>query len=603
MSAPRSFPRTVFAALLLGCAGLVLAGCDSNGGMSEPENQPPTASISLDARDGLQAAFSGAGSTDEDGDIASYQWEFGDESTATGETVIHEYSEGGTYTARLIVEDDQGAADTTSMDVMVSRVPTTFTVTLENVGTTTPVTQSGAFTPANEVEGNNEGPLQPGEALEFSFAVGPNELPGTGMALSFASMFIQSNDVYYAFPPGGVPLFNDNGTPDNDRDDTPIGMDGPVDLTDQVGLYDAGTEVDQTPGSGSNQAPRQDELNQGPEENGNVVEITNADSDPALEDLNEASGNETYEYPPVADGLNLTVRSQRDEATGSIRFTVRLENVSDETATTVNGAPLVISPGSFAVHFDQTPMGEEVTYPGHAPGSPASPGIEAIAEDGRPAGTLEGDPGSAAGNHVQTLRSVTGVTVPLSPGAYASHTTDVQAFAVGESASAGIEGVAEDGDPGTLADELSPSGDAIRDAGTFGDGPLPPGPPEATPSVSFTVDAIPGERLSLATMYIQSNDLFYGFEPEGLPLFSNDAPINGDVTGQVLLYDAGTEVDEAPGLGLTQAPRQTPNSKGTDEGGTIVRVGQSDDDRFLDDGGFDYAPTPTVLRMTITPEN
>ena len=596
--------RFLVAFLWIAGAGTLLVGCDSNGGgMTGPENQPPSASISLDSRSGLTAALSGAGSVDEDGEITSYEWNFGDGSSGSGETVVHEYDSDGTYTAELIVSDDEGAADTTQMDVMVSRTPTTFEVTIENVGSAAPVTKSGAFTPADVVNPSdpNAPPLQPGEAFEFSFTAGPNEVPGTGMVMSFATMFIQSNDLYYAFAPGGVPLYDDNGTPDNERDDTPIGMDAPVDLTSEVGLYDAGTEVDQEPGSGSNQAPRQSSLDQGPDEDGTVVEVTDSDDDGRLE-------NDGFEYPAVADGVELTVQSQEDAETGSIRFTVRIENVSDETNTTVNGEPLLISPGSFAAHFDQvpTPNGpQDVTYPGHAPGNPASGGIEAIAEDGRPAGAVSGDDGTPAGNHVETLGGLTGVTVPLSPGAYAAHTDDIQAFATGESASDGIEAVAEDGSPGTLAGELDASNSDIRDAGVFNtpDGTDSAGPLAPGNSYSFQLDAQPGERLSFATMYIQSNDLFYGLPPNGLPLFSNDAPRNGTVTEQVVLYDAGTEGDEEPGTGLNQAPRQSGGDTGPNGEGSIVRVTNTDDDRFLDDDGFTYKETNNVVRVTVTPQN
>ena len=605
--------RLVFALLLIAGVGGLLIGCDSNGGMSGPENQSPSAGISLDSRSGLTAALSGAGSVDEDGEITSYEWTFGDGSSGSGETVVHEYDSDGTYTAELIVSDGEGAADTTQMDVMVSRTPTTFDVTIENVGGVTPITKSGVFTPADEATGNNMPPLTPGEAFEFSFEVGQSELPQTGMALSFASMFIQSNDAYYAFGPGGLPLFKEGDDPNTDRDNTPIGLNSPDNVTDEVGLYDAGTEVDQQPGSGSDQAPRQDAFDQGPNENGTVTLIEDINGDGDLEDDANGNGqldtdNNEFKYPATDDVLDVTVSSQMDDETGSIQFTVRIENTGGPT--TVNGAPFVISPGTFAAHFDQTPGGDEVAFPGHnaGQGAAAGPGIEAIAEDGRPTGKLDSDtkPGEPAGNHFATLSGLTGVTVPLSPGAYAAHTDAVQAFATGESASDGIEGVAEDGTPGTLGGELEASeSDDIRDAGVFNtpDGAGEAGPLAPGNSYSFEVDAQPGERLSFATMYIQSNDLFYGVQPEGLPLFSSDAPLNGAVTEEVILYDAGTEGDEEPGTGLNQAPRQSGANTGPAGEGSIVKVTNTDSDRFLEDGGFAYEETENVVKVTITPQN
>jgi PKD repeat protein len=575
----QSVRSSLFAVLLcISGLGIFVVGCDSNGmNGDEPQpNQSPTASISLDSRSGLTAAFSAAGSTDPDGEIASYEWDFGDGSTDTSETVVHEFESDGTYTVALTVEDDSGATNSTEMDVMVSRTPTAFNVTIENVGSAKPLTKAGIF---NTPQGTDSpGPLTPGNSYQFSFTAGPNEIPGSGMQLSFATMFVQSNDIFYGFDPGGLALFDDDGTP--------IGMNSPVDVTDEVSYWDAGTEVDQEPGTGSNQAPRQGGPDTGPDEDGDVVKVTDSNG-------NGTPDDDGFEYPAVADGLNMTISSEMDEAIGSIRFTVTIENVG--SGDQVNGAPLVISPGAFAAHFDQVPAnGNEVAFfVADAAESESIDGIEEIAEDG--------DPSVRA----QAAAPLTGPTVPLSPGAYATHSDNVQAFTVGESASAGVEDVAEDGMPGTLEDELDVSTDDIRDFGVFNtpDEADSPGPLAPGNSYSFSVEGQPGDRLSFATMYIQSNDLFYGFQAEGLPLFGNDAPINGAMTESVVLYDAGTERDEEPGTGLNQAPRQSEVDTGRDGEGSIAEVTNTDDDRFLDNDGFKYEETANVLRITITPQN
>jgi len=46
----------------------------------------------------LPASFNAASST---GDIASYQWDFGDGATAMGATAAHTYVTAGTFTSRL----------------------------------------------------------------------------------------------------------------------------------------------------------------------------------------------------------------------------------------------------------------------------------------------------------------------------------------------------------------------------------------------------------------------------------------------------------------------------------------------------------------------
>jgi hypothetical protein len=428
-----------------------------------------------------------------------------------------------------------------------------------------PLLKSGAF--SMRAGSGDQGPVRPGEAYEFSFTAGPTELPGTGAQLSFITMFVQSNDLFYAFEPGGIALFDGSGTP--------IGLDAPMDVTGQVALWDAGTEVDEEPGTGANQAPRQSGADTGADEGGTIVRVDNTDSDPALEDGD-------YEYPPVADAIRVTVSSQNDAASGAVAFTVRIENIGDETGTQVNGAPIVISPGSYAVHFDQTPAGDDVAF--FPAGEPAPDGIEDIAEDGMP------------GVHVQALADLTGVTVPLSPGAFAVHALDVQLFEEGTSASLGIEDIAEDGIPTALTSTLADLG-GVSTFGGFGvdggvsstTGPIGPGG-----SYSFEIDAAPGERFSFATMYVQSNDLFYAFSPEGLALFdASGMPISGDVTGQVALWDAGTEVDEEPGVGLNQIIRSRPDT-GPAEGASITRVQGSND-------GYTYPSPDQIIRVTVTP--
>jgi PKD repeat protein len=70
----------------------------------------------------LTVALSGTKSTDSDGTIASYAWDFGDGQTATGVTTSHTYTTAGTYTAKLTVTDNQGATGTASATISVAQV-------------------------------------------------------------------------------------------------------------------------------------------------------------------------------------------------------------------------------------------------------------------------------------------------------------------------------------------------------------------------------------------------------------------------------------------------------------------------------------------------
>lgn len=84
-----------------------------------PQNTAPTASFTAAATD-LSVAVNGSASSDADGTISSYAWDFGDDATATGETTSHTYAAAGTYTVSLTVTDDDGATGTTTRSVTVT---------------------------------------------------------------------------------------------------------------------------------------------------------------------------------------------------------------------------------------------------------------------------------------------------------------------------------------------------------------------------------------------------------------------------------------------------------------------------------------------------
>ncbi len=193
-----------------------------------------------------------------------------------------------------------------------------------------------------------------------------------------------------------------------------------------------------------------------------------------------------------------------------------------------------------------------------------------------------------------TLSTMDGsVAVPLSPGAFAVHSEPEALFAAGESASEGLERVAEDGMPGTLTEEVS--GGMVMTSGTFDTpaGAGSPGPIGPGDAYEFEVSAPQGARLSFATMFIQSNDLFYAPSPEGIPLYDDD-PVSGSVTDGVALWDAGTEANEPPGEGPNQAPRQSGPDTGEEEMANVRRIADVDD-------GFEYPDVAEVVEVTVSP--
>ncbi len=88
----------------------------------DPANQAPLAAVTA-TNTGATFTFSAAGSTDSDGRITGYAWDFGDGSApAAGEQVVHAYAVAGTYTVTLTVTDDDGATTTATREVVVPAI-------------------------------------------------------------------------------------------------------------------------------------------------------------------------------------------------------------------------------------------------------------------------------------------------------------------------------------------------------------------------------------------------------------------------------------------------------------------------------------------------
>ena len=77
------------------------------------ENVAPTAALSVSCQD-LTCTFDASGSSDSDGTITSYAWNFGDGTTGSGESTTHSYTQPATYNVTLTVTDDDGAPDSAS---------------------------------------------------------------------------------------------------------------------------------------------------------------------------------------------------------------------------------------------------------------------------------------------------------------------------------------------------------------------------------------------------------------------------------------------------------------------------------------------------------
>jgi hypothetical protein len=94
-------------------------------------------------------------------------------------------------------------------------------------------------------------------------------------------------------------------------------------------------------------------------------------------------------------------------------------------------------------------------------------------------------------------------------------------------------------------------------------------------------------------MYVPSNDVFISPQ-EGIALYDDGTPVNGDLTDNVALWDAGTEVNESPVSGPNTAPRQSGAMAGATEG--VVHPLDAIDD------AFNYADASDVITVNLEPQ-
>jgi len=384
--------------------------------------------------------------------------------------------------------------------------PTAFRLHVENVAAFSHL-KSGSF--AVKVGGSSPGPLAPGDAYEFTFTAGPKH------RLAFATMFGQSNDWFFTPAGGSIALY---------VDDTPISGD----ITDQIELWDAGTEVNEEPAVGAHTGPKQASSTDGPGA---------ADPDSSVRlvaDPAQLSDGSTFDRPAVSDMIEVTVTS--DAATRE--FTVRIENVSEDGVTlqtSEGGKPVRVSPGVWAVG-----SAEELLF--SAGEADRHQGLEEIAESGD-ISVLSA-----------SLPPLAGVATPLSPGVIVLHTAGEPLFTAGAAdRGLGLELLAETGNPADLATSLDtalPDGASSylvfnTPVGASDAGPIRPGD-----AYDIDFEALPGDRLSFASMYGMSNDWIFAGPDAGIALFDDGGiPATGDLTGQVSIWDVGTELSEEPGVG------------------------------------------------------
>jgi hypothetical protein len=185
-------------------------------------------------------------------------------------------------------------------------------------------------------------------------------------------------------------------------------------------------------------------------------------------------------------------------------------------------------------------------------------------------------------------------SLAFSPGVAVVHTGKGPIFTSGKKdRGKGLEAQSEDGNPGMLAKSLEGS-KGIKSVAVFNTpvGASAPGPITPGAAYELTITAMRRDRLSITTMMGQSNDWFYAPTEPGIELFKNGKPVTGDITSQMLLWDAGTEVNEEPGIGPNQGPRQKAPNTGESENGVVRHA------KDVKYGGA-YTKVSSVMRVTI----
>lgn len=165
------------------------------------------------------------------------------------------------------------------------------------------------------------------------------------------------------------------------------------------------------------------------------------------------------------------------------------------------------------------------------------------------------------------------VASQLSPLLWALHEDTFELFGAGVNGAdvVGLEALAEDGDP-------APWFAAID--GTVGVGMAATIDTPADPEESFAIVVTPDQDnrfLSIATSIAATNDAFMAPLPGGIALLEEDGSarsnddIEDDFRRMFLVWDAGTEANEVPGVGSNIQSEQVLPDSGPDDANAVLR--------------------------------
>lgn len=361
------------------------------------------------------------------------------------------------------------------------------TITVENVLDSQPLVQSGTF------ENDGAAPvIMPGESVSFGFSA------AKGQAVSFATMYGWSSDLFFAPGNPGIMLYEEDGTP----------IEG--DVSSQIKLWDNGTRVNQEPGENVTRPGTAEPGGQA------ITEVGDMD----------AQGNL---YAPASSLMNVSLVYE-----GNSMFSITIENISGNTTN-----PTPFSPGVWAISYI---AGGELlnTHPLYEAGQPTANGLTELAEMGDHS------------NLADYIETQTGIFTPLSPILVVVYNgIENPIYQMGEpDRGEGLKELAQQGDASILADHLSAL-DGVKEvhvlAAENSTVLLPKAGEQPGGNVSQQLNLQEGDRLAIATMYGFSNDWFFASRGDGI-----EATQRGDISASIALFDNGTALNQFPGAGITQ---------------------------------------------------
>ncbi len=332
----------------------------------------------------------------------------------------------------------------------------------------------------------------PGESFSFQFSA------AKGQALSFATMYGWSNDLFFAPENPGIQLYDFEGNP----------VEG--DVSSQIKSWDNGTRI--------NQAPGEDLMHPG-------------DAETTPMSVSEVKGMDDQGNTYVSASELMKVDIQYE---GNSIFTLTIENTSGGTDN-----PTPFSPGVWAISYvvggdllDSTPL--------YSSDELSENGLTNIAEAGD---------NSVLGDY---LLENTGVFTPLSPILVVIYNgIDNPIFMKGEpDAGNGLAKLAQTGDASDLASYLETVTGVKQVYVLSAESStvlLPMIGSQNGSMVSQQIDVKPDNKIAIATMYGFSNDWFFATKDEVY------ATQMRDISSHIGLFDSGTAMDQFPGAGINQA--------------------------------------------------